>query len=93
MKADNEETKNYDGEYFGRDPNKPLKKRIMYICDQTKCGDSCSAKDGECIRTTDIYFAAHYMSEPPNKTLEKHFIKHEMILDEPTIVWEEKENG
>ena len=87
MKSDNKEIKPYDGEYFG---NKPgiFKRKILYICNGKRCGDSCSE---ECKRTTDLRYAKNYMNIPPNKTLEKHFTKHEMILDEPTIVWEENE--
>lgn len=33
--------------------------RRLYICDQTKCGDRCSAKLGQCTHTTDIAYAKY----------------------------------
>lgn len=90
MKADNENVQPYDGEYFGNDKTRPNKKKVFYICNQKKCGEACSANNGECFRTSDVRYAAHYMSEPPNKTLEKHFTKTFMVLDEPYDIWEEE---
>lgn len=83
--VDNEEKRPYDGVYYG---NKQLKRKIFYLCNGKKCGDACT---GECKHTQDLKYSKHYMSIPPNKTLEKHFTEHRMILDEPTIIWEENE--
>ena len=89
--ADGETQKAYDGEYFGRE--RPIKRKIFYICNQKRCGKTCSAKNGECFRTSDVKYAAHYMSEPTNKRLEKSFNKTYMILDEPYYIYEEKKDG
>lgn len=34
-----------------------IEAKRLYICDQTRCGDRCSASRGECTHTTDIAFA------------------------------------
>lgn len=34
-----------------------IKAKRFYICNQTRCGDRCSASRGECTHTTDIAFA------------------------------------
>ena len=84
--VDGETKENYDGVYYG---NRDLKRKIFYMCNQKKC-ETCSAKNGECKHTTDIRYAAHYFTTPPNKTLEKYFDKEYMILDEPTVIFIER---
>ena len=86
-KADGELMQNNDTVYYSSRPVVP-DRMIFYLCDKKKCGISC---DGECKHTSDISHAKHYMSVPPNKTLEKHFREERMILDRPTIMWFEEE--
>ena len=44
-----------------------IKAKRFYICDQTKCGDRCSASLGECTHTADIAFAKYRNPEYERK--------------------------
>ena len=87
---DGEKETEYDGVYYGKDKDTPLKRKILYLCNQKKCGESCSAKDGDCFWTLDLKYAKNYSNVPPNKTLDKHFDKSNIILDEPYDVYTER---
>lgn len=87
-----EVAKAYDSEYQTKKTPDQYKKLVMYICNQKKCGESCSVSEGCCYHTTDVRYSAHYMNQPPNKTLDKRFDKNYMILDEPCVIFTERRN-
>jgi len=39
-----------------------LERKVLYICDQTKC-ENCSASEGMCHHTTDIDHAANFLKQ------------------------------
>lgn len=84
------ETKTKEEGVYVSTKNK-YKRIIMYICNGKQCGDKCSIPANECKHTTNLKYAAHYMSPPPNKRLEKSFDKQYMIMDEPCEIFIEKE--
>ena len=67
---------------------------VLYLCDQKRC-KNCDVRRGiadktgwACKHTFDIRHAKNWKSQPPKKTLEKHFIFTNNGFEN---VWMEKE--